>query len=349
MIHKAKLYSQPSFMLYHLIQDHRQDKLQNISNLTELDLSNSNLDFKQIIDACPQLQRLNLQNNTTLRLEDLQMIATCCCNLQGLNLMETLITDFDFFVKVWEILSSMKLTHLSMDASLYFGRLDDVQEKQLAPFFKQCTKLQALELFATTRIPINCNFEMLFHFPSLEHLKLIDRQNSYSICIQEVLTACNALRYFYCSTNEPLQLSLSAHNNLEQLYISSRDTDLNDKFMDTVSAHGGLIHVFFLVHSMTVKGITTLINNSPNLLIVMFGLCEQTRYKENNFDTLSASLRKKFAHRKLFTLGKCLIQQVYEGLMERTDNLLNTNLLTLWPSEQFIESYFPFSVLNQHR
>ena len=346
MIHKAKFYAQ---VWYHDIHDHRQDTLQNISNLTELDLSNSNLDFKQIIDAYPQLQRLNLQDNTALRLEDLQMIATCCCNLQGLNLMGTLITDFDFFVKVWEILSSMKLTHLSIDASLYFGSLDDVQEKQLVPLFKQCTKLQALELFATTRIPINdkLNFEMLFHFPSLEHLRFSGRH--HCICIQEVLTACNALRCFYCNSNELSQLSLSAHNNLQQLYISSRHTDLNDSFMDGVSAHGGLIHVVFLVHSMTVKGITTLINNSPNLLTVVFGLCERKRYKENYFDRLSASLGKKFAHRKLFTSGLSLIRQVDKDLMECADCLINTDLLMLWPSEQFIESYFPFSLLNQQR
>ena len=347
MTHKAKLYSQASFTWYRHIHDHRQDKLQNINNLTELDLSNSNLDFKQIIDACPQLQRLNLQNYTTLRLEDLQMIATCCCNLQGLNLKGTLITGFDFFVKVWKILSSMKLTHLSMDASLYFGSLDDVQEKQLVPLFKQCTKLQALELFATTRIPINDNFEMLFHFPSLEYLRLSGKR--HPICIQEILIAYNALRCLYCYSSELSQLSLSAHNNLQQLYISSRHTDLNDKFMDTVSAHSGLIHVVLLVHSMTVKGITTLIKNSPNLLTVLFGFCEQKRYKENYFDTLNALLGKKFAHRKLFTSGLSLIRQVDEELMECADCLLNTDLLMLWPSEQFIESYFPFSLLNQHR
>ena len=39
-----------------------------ISNLTELDLSMCNFDFTHIITACPQLQRLNLCGNTTLRL-----------------------------------------------------------------------------------------------------------------------------------------------------------------------------------------------------------------------------------------------------------------------------------------
>ena len=168
MIHKAKVYSQTSFKWYRDIHDHRQNKQQNISNLTELDLSNSNLDFKQIIVACPQLQRLNLEANATLRLEDLQIIATCCCDLQGLNLMGimgTLVTDFDFFVKVWKILSSMKLTHLSLNASLYFGSLDDVQEKQLIPLFKRCTKLQALELVAATGM---CR--ILKCFPIFHHL-----------------------------------------------------------------------------------------------------------------------------------------------------------------------------------
>ena len=116
--------------------------------------------------------------------------------------------------------------------------------------------------------------------------------------------------------------------------------------MDTVSAHGGLIHVVFLVHSMTVKGITTLINNSSNLLTVLFGFCERKRYKENYYETVSASLCKKFAHRKLFTSGLSLIQQVDDGLAESAEWLLNTDLLTLWPSIQFIK---PFSLLNQHR
>ena len=346
MIRKAKIYSQGSFSLSFDIHDHKQGILQSISNVnvTELDLTKSNLDFKQIINACPQLQRLNLHHNTVLRLEDLQMIATCCCNLQGLNLKGTLITDFDFFVKVWEILSSMNLTHLSMDTSLYFGSLDDVQEKQLVPLFKQCTKLRALELFnfATTTVLINSNLEMLLHFPSLEYLRLNGGLCGI-ICIQEVLTACSTLRCFYCS--EMCQLSSSAYNNLQQLYILSKDTDLNDNFMDTVSAHGGLIHVFFLVHSMTVEGITTLINNSPHLLTVVVGLCERKEYKENYFVTLNASLGKKFAHRKLFTSGLSLIRQMDRELMEYANCLLNTDLLMLWPSELYIEHYFPFGLL----
>ena len=99
--------------------------------------------------------------------------------------------------------------------------------------------------------------------------------------------------------------------------------------MDTVSAHGGLIHVAFFVYSVTSEGITTLIKNSPNLLT--FVLDEQKRYNGNYFE-LSTSLCKRFADRKLFTSGLF-------GLMKRelgsydNDWLQNTDLLSLWPPQ----------------
>ena len=56
------------------------------SNVTELDLSQDNYDLKQIAGVHPWLQQLNLQYSLYW-LEDLQVIAACCCNLQGLNLI----------------------------------------------------------------------------------------------------------------------------------------------------------------------------------------------------------------------------------------------------------------------
>jgi len=99
--------------------------------------------------------------------------------------------------------------------------------------------------------------------------------------------------------------------------------------MDTVSAHGGLIHVTLFVHSMSNEGITTLIKNSPNLLT--FGLHEKTRCKRNCFESLSAPLGMKFAHRKLFTSGS------FDLVLEPVDEnewLHNTDLLSLFPPEQ---------------
>ena len=150
-VHKARLYLQ---VMRGVLPDHGQDNQLQLNNgvtdLTELDLSECNIDIKPIVGACPQLQRLNLTNIRSLRLEELQVIATCCCNLQGLNLMEIQTLDNNFCVNVWETLSSMKLTHLSMDTSLFGTTLGDVHKTQLVALFKQCTTLQALELSGGT-------------------------------------------------------------------------------------------------------------------------------------------------------------------------------------------------------
>ena len=113
IVWKARLYYDDTYRMQDFLHHHGQDNLDNdITNLTELDFSGRghNLDFKQIVGVCPWLQRLNLRD-VNLKLEDLQVIATCCSNLQGLNLMGMLIQDINFCLQVWEILSGMKLTH----------------------------------------------------------------------------------------------------------------------------------------------------------------------------------------------------------------------------------------------
>ena len=114
------------------------------------------------------------------------------------------------------------------------------------------------------------------------------------------LLNCKKLIFFCCLYSMELSL-LAAHNNLRQLCISSKFTDLNDNFMDMVSIHGGLIHVALFVGSVTRNGITTLIRNSPNLLT--FALREQKARKESYLKSLSGWLSKTFAGRKLFTSG----------------------------------------------
>jgi len=333
MVYKAKCFMHLSHAMYSIPHDCGLDnQLQqdiSVGNLTELDLSACSLDFKLLLVACPQLQRLNLRNNRSLRLEDLQVIATCCCNLQGLNLGGIPIPDNKFCVKVWEILSTMKLTHLAMDNSFFESDsnqciTDGMDEKQLATLFKQFTTLQALELYSTYSILTRSIYNLLAHFPSLEYCRLNDSQLSTSA--QDILATCKKLKYFYCCCS--VQLSqLSVQNNLQQFYISSRKTDIDDNFMDMVSTHGGLIHVVLVVNSVTRKGITALIKNSPNLL--SFRLDEGTKYNENNFKSLSTSLRKKFADRQLFTSGLF-------GLVSLVDGhgwLQNTDLLSIWPPE----------------
>ena len=72
--------------MYEIIDDHGVgDQGNNMTNLTELDLSNYKLDCTKLVTTYPLLQRLSIRDNKNLRIEDLQIIATCCSNLQGLN------------------------------------------------------------------------------------------------------------------------------------------------------------------------------------------------------------------------------------------------------------------------
>ena len=337
--------------MYEILDDHGVgDQDNNITDLTELDLSNYKLDCTKLVMAYPQLQRLNIRDNKNLRIEDLQVIATCCSNLQGLNIT---IRRFEFFLKVWEILSGMKLTHFRMDG-LFFkkpSRLDDVQVKHLIALFQQCITLRALELCDDFSIPFD-NYKLLCNFPSLEYCRLYGYK--HSICTQGILNTCKKLRcfnfndshyYIKCTSQPPL---VSACNkNLQQLCILSMHTDLHDTFMDTVSAHGGLIHVAFYIHSVSSNGITTLINNSPNLL--SFRLQEHKEHSKNYCSSLSALLSKKFADRKLFTSGLfSIIQRVRKYVIHNDESagpdhtyvdydqwLQNTDLLSLWPPNHF--------------
>ena len=256
-------------------------------------------------------------------------------------------------MKAWEILSNMKLIYLSIDISFFGSSLvmDNIQAKQLVALFTQCTTLQALELrkyFSEgfQKLKDNNVIKLLAHFPSLEYCRISSSNTEQSGFAYDVLTLCKRLKYFYCSCSESVRLSLSSacNNSLQQLCISSKNTDINDNFMDTVSAHGGLIHVALFINSATTNGITTLIRNSPYLLT--FGLCEQKQYKESYLESLSTSLRKKFAKRKLFTVGlfgiiqkmkdKCGVA-IDEEYIKYDDWLQSTYLVALWAPEVFFE------------
>ena len=278
------------------------------------------------------------------------MVATCCCNLQGLYLPRISSPNIEFCIKAWEILSNMKLIYLSTDIAFLGSsvKIEDIQKKQLAALFAQCTALQAIELHfsygSRSVVESNSNiYKLLSHFPSLEYYRLC-HGSEQSSCAEEVLTSCKSLRYFYCYSSVKLSLPSTSNKNLQQLCISSRTTDLDDNFMDTISNHGGLIHVALFVHSVTTNGITTLIRNSPDLLT--FGLGEQKQYKESYLKSLNTSLHKKFTKRKLFTIGLFGIIQKMEDRyairhdeqnIEYDDWLHNTDLLALWAPFKFAD------------
>ena len=112
--------------------------------------------------------------------------------------MEILITDIKVCFKVWKILSSMRLTHLSMDPSFIGCSLAiyDVHKKQLVALFEQSTTLQALNLFDKVswnfRKAKGYDYKLLSHFPSLEYCRLTIG-NREPTCI-DILTTCKKLK-----------------------------------------------------------------------------------------------------------------------------------------------------------
>ena len=68
--------------------------------------------------------------------------------------------------------------------------------------------------------------------------------------------------------------------------------------MTSVSAHGGLVHVFMMVRSLTAEGIASLMRNSPKLMTLYLnpktfsGTCKKS---------FNATLKTTFHKRKFFT------------------------------------------------
>ena len=100
--------------------------------------------------------------------------------------------------------------------------------------------------------------------------------------------------------------------------------------METVSAHGGLVHVVFDVKSLTAKGIATLISNSPELLTFMVGVMNlvlnvytwDAYHYEESFKN---NLQKRFPGRRLFNAGNFTVEE------NSTLHIPGTDLFPLWP------------------
>ena len=72
--------------------------------------------------------------------------------------------------------------------------------------------------------------------------------------------------------------------------------------METVSAHGGLVHMVLIVWSVSNVGISSLVRNSPNLLTCLIYTNQFITDDYVNQDTiknLKEGLQQKFSGRKL--------------------------------------------------
>ena len=82
--------------------------------------------------------------------------------------------------------------------------------------------------------------------------------------------------------------------NLQQFCIDSVDIDVPNDFMISVSAHGGLVNVVVKVASLSGKGITFLVKNSPKLITLH--LCARNIHQtDGTMASFNETLKNYFA------------------------------------------------------
>ena len=329
------LYSGPQ-QIYHYLSG-----FSLLSSVTFFDARGYDIIFsghlEQIAIACPNLQWLDLYGcyNSLRNLKGLQSIVNMCQNLQGLNIADIPIMEVESFVLLWLVISSMsKLTHLTLSLCLLMIP-NRVLRQRMVTIFQTFHNLQALEIqygYCGECADWALSDLLLSSFPSLTYCKLsYDNPN----ILQNTITTCKSLKYFCYDNRATVSLvPLSSICQLQQLCIESRFTEISDSFMDMISSHGGLEHMILSVRSVTISGIYTLINNSPNLIsfcaFINQPLCNDHGRKVQSKD-FKAKVKKKFCHHKLFSVGTFRVAVgnqffcQYDMLTE-----LNTDLNSLW-------------------
>ena len=102
-----------------------------------------------------------------------------------------------------------------------------------------------------------------------------------------------------------------------------------------LSAHGELEHVALFVRSVTTSAITTLIDNSPNLILLYIvtkePLCDENDASVNREDYMD-TVAKTFSYHKLLTASDFMILQDKYSYFSRHEILscFSTNLNSLW-------------------
>jgi len=298
--------------------------------------------LEQLAISCPNLQRLNLKQNTQCltTLNGLCAITSHCHNLQGLNLIGISVKEIENQLQLWEILSDAKLTHLAVDLCVFLPSVKD--EEKLIALLKKCKNLRAFEIASRgcrecAKVTLANNYSILSHFPSLIHGMFSDLFSLYTSLL-DILISCVQLKclifiesdlVFY-NTILPLSAIHLEICNLQQLYIDSYVSGIPNAFMTTISAHGGLVNVVLCVRSVTSEGVTALIENSPKLLMLHVSVYDEIWSDEEETsippEQFMANLKQIFFHRKLFKVNGCILKAVDYSIIPLND----TDLFSLW-------------------
>ena len=226
--------------------------------------------LEQLAINCPNIKQLNLKysENCLKSLHGIQAIAAYCDHLHGLNILG--IAQVENQVQLWQILSGIRLTHLAVDLCV-MEPVEDNDRNNLIMLYQKCVSLKALE-FDTARYCEKCYYIKLqkksLLIPCFPFVEFCLINNIDSSAVEDVIGRCKELKYFHYMNNafEREMLLPVLCSSLQQLCISSPQTDLPDDFMSTISTHGRLVHVVLNVRSMSIEGVIELVENSPDLL-----------------------------------------------------------------------------------
>jgi len=193
------------------------------------------------------------------------------------------------------------LTYLSIDCCCLLC-FEDKQTKQvIVNLHKKCLKIKALEVFSgfdCTKCLNNNQPLLLSNFPLLIHCFTMDIN-----CV----IICERLKYLwygtYCTSGDKWWPWYCSRSNLQELCIQSLEYYLHDGFMESISAHGGLVHVILEAYQITKEGFTALVKNSPNL--ITYHVYTQSGIITEDF---IAALKQNFSQRKLFICGSCCVE-----------------------------------------
>jgi len=282
--------------------------------------------LEQLAIACPNLQRLNLDCccDCLSSLQGLQAIASHCPYLEGLNIGIVCVSNIEDRILLWKILSGMKLIHIAAEFCVFRSKADDTK---LSDLFQKCWSIREIQLSNCYNCKFSANEDVsiLSCFPSLHYCYFEDVENPH--LVQDMINNCKKLKYFsYLCRDFELSLSLAHSRNLQQLYIATSLADVPDEFMTSVSAHGGLIHVFMKVRSLKVDGITSLVENSPKLITLYLNA---ETFIGLDTESFSETLSTSFCKRKLFAVGRYVLSDDWDDI-EDIELREGTNLLPLW-------------------
>ena len=139
-------------------------------------------------------------------------------------------------------------------------------------------------------------------------------------CTKYAITNCHQLKYLSCDVNFyrahvctlDLDLPSSSSYHLQQIFIRLY-INLSTSSAQVLSAHGELEQVILFVRSITTSAITTLISNSPNLMLLYIltephALCDENGASVNQKDYKDI-VSKRFPHHKLLTTGDLILTE----------------------------------------